>query len=140
MPSMNDSSLWTRFANSAKLAFQRKGARRRPMSQVIRLAERGLHNCHLFFTRAELNQLLSLYSRRVAAGEWRDYAIDHKPGVAKFCIFRHCHDYPLYAVVKFMSRERTISYRVSSGGRKMREGKDLAGVLAVIERQLRVVS
>jgi hypothetical protein len=110
------------------------------MSQVIRLTDRRLHNRHLFFTRAELNQLLSLYSRRVAAGEWRDYAIDHKPGIAKFCVFRHSHDYPLYAVAKFLNRDRAITYRVTSGGRKVKEGKDLAGVLAIIERQLRIVS
>ena len=28
------------------------------------------------FTRRELNRILDLYGRMVAAGEWRDYAID----------------------------------------------------------------
>jgi len=28
------------------------------------------------FSRRELNRILDLYGRKVAAGEWRDYAID----------------------------------------------------------------
>jgi len=110
------------------------------MSQVIRLAEHRPAPRHVFFTRAEINLLLSLYSRRVAAGEWRDYAIDHRPGVALFSMFRHSHDHPLYAVVKFLNRDRSIDYRVMTGGRKIKQSKDLAEALAVIERQLRVVS
>jgi hypothetical protein len=110
------------------------------MSQVIRLAEHRPNPCHVFFTRAELNLLLSLYSRRVAAGEWRDYAIDHRPGIALFSVFRHSHDHPLYAVVKFLNRDRTVDYRVASGGRKIKQSKDLSDVLSAIEQQLRVVS
>jgi hypothetical protein len=110
------------------------------MSQVIRLAEHRLNARHVFFTRTELNLLLSLYSRRVAAGEWRDYAIDHRPGIALFSVFRHSHDHPLYAVVKFLNRDRTVDYRLIAGSRKINQSKELAEALAVIERQLRVVS
>jgi hypothetical protein len=119
---------------------QRKGARFRPMSQVIRFAESRPTPRHLFFSRAELNQLLSLYSRRVAAGEWRDYAIDHRPGIASFSVFRHSLDRPLYAVVKYMNRDKTVDYRVMTSGRRIKQSKDLADALGVIERQLRVVS
>jgi len=110
------------------------------MSQLIRLAERRPHPRHLFFTRGELNLLLSLYSRRVAAGEWRDYAIDHRPGIALFSVFRHSFAQPVFAVVKFLNRDRSIDYRALAGGRRIKQSKDLADVLGVIERQLRVVS
>jgi uncharacterized protein DUF2794 len=110
------------------------------MSQVIRLAETRPSVRHLFFSRAELNQLLSLYSRRVAAGEWRDYAIDHRPGLASFSVFRNSLERPIYAIVKYMNRDRTVDYRVMAGGRRVKESKDLADALGVIERQLRVVS
>ncbi len=109
------------------------------MSQVIRIAESRPFARHLFFTRAELNLLLSLYSRRVAAGEWRDYAIDHRPGIASFSVFRHSHDRPLYAIVKYMNRDRTVDYRAMANGRRIKQSKDLVDALAVIERQLRVV-
>ena len=54
----------------------------------------------LFFNRTELGQILATYSTRVASGEWRDYAIDHLPGIALFSIFRHTHETPLYIVEK----------------------------------------
>ena len=110
------------------------------MSELIRIAERRPQARHLFFTRRELNLLLSLYSRRVGAGEWRDYAIDHRPGMALFSVFRHSHDRPLYAIVKSLDGERGPQYRILAGGRRIKESKDLGEALAAIERQLRVVS
>ena len=46
------------------------------MDNLIRLQRDRKSVGHFFFTRGELGQLLSLYSSRVAAGEWRDYALD----------------------------------------------------------------
>jgi hypothetical protein len=54
----------------------------------------------LYFTRSELNQLLGLYSRNVARGLWRDYAIDHGDGQARFSVFRHTHESAVYTIVK----------------------------------------
>ena len=54
----------------------------------------------LYFTRSELNQLLGLYSRNVARGVWRDYAIDHRDGQALFSVFRHTHESAAYTIVK----------------------------------------
>ena len=54
----------------------------------------------LYFSRSELGQILAAYSARVAAGEWRDYAIDHLNGVATFSIFRHTHETPLFVIEK----------------------------------------
>ena len=54
----------------------------------------------LFFNRGELEQILAIYSSRVACGEWRDYAIDHMPGTAAFSIFRHTHETPLFVIEK----------------------------------------
>jgi hypothetical protein len=110
------------------------------MSQVIRLAERRPTARHLFFSRAELNLLLSLYSRRVAAGEWRDYAIDHRPGIALFSVFKHSNAQPIFAVVKFLNRDRSIDFRALASGRRIKQSKDLTDVLGVIERQPRIVS
>ena len=54
----------------------------------------------VYFTRAELNQLLGLYSLHVIRGVWRDYAIDHGPGLARFSVFRHTHEAPAYTILK----------------------------------------
>ena len=71
----------------------------------------------LYFSRTELSLILSAYSARVAAGEWRDYALDHLNGVALFSIFKHTHETPLFVIEKkqrhpkekpqFLLRDRT---------------------------------
>ena len=40
------------------------------------------------FHRRELDQILRLYGRMVAANEWRDYAIDQLRDRAVFSVFR----------------------------------------------------
>src|SRR5215470_4788408 len=48
------------------------------------------------FTRRELDRILGLYGRMVAAGEWRDYAIDFLKDRAVFSVFRRASEVPLY--------------------------------------------
>jgi hypothetical protein len=52
------------------------------------------------FERRELDAILRVYSRKVAEGEWRDYAIDHLEDRAVFSIFRRTSEMPLYRVEK----------------------------------------
>jgi hypothetical protein len=115
------------------------------MSQVFRLddfrhpGKRSV--AATFFTRHELNALISLYSRRVAKGEWRDYAIDHRTGMAVFSIFRHTHELPLYSVVKRSSGSgKNGEYLLFSGRHRLARAKTLGEVLKTLERQARVVS
>ena len=52
------------------------------------------------FSRRELNRILDLYGRKVAAGEWRDYAIDFLKDRAVFSVFRRTSEVPLYRIEK----------------------------------------
>src|SRR5215475_15254023 len=52
------------------------------------------------FDRAELGRILTIYGRMVAAGEWRDYAIDFLTDVAAFSIFRRTSEVPLFVIEK----------------------------------------
>ena len=52
------------------------------------------------FDRRELNRILSLYGRMVAAGEWRDYAIDFLKDRAVFSVFRRSSEVPIYRIEK----------------------------------------
>jgi len=90
------------------------------------------------FDRAELFRLLTLYSRRVAVGEWRDYAIDQRPGCAVFSIFRHTLDSPIYTITK--RAERGGGFEVSSGLRRLTRAHTLDEALSVFDRALRVVT
>ena len=86
------------------MAGRRRAAKvRQLMSQIVRLSDvrRGRRG-RVAFSRIELSQLLTVYSRRVARGEWRDYAIDHGVGMAAFSIFRRSHERPVYVVAKLV--------------------------------------
>ena len=109
------------------------------MSQLYRFSEYRKSPRRIFFDRAELNQLLSLYSRNVASGEWRDYAIDQIGASAIFSVFRHTHDAPLYSIAK-QGNSRSIEYVVFSGREKLKRAKTLGDALKVFKKNLRVVS
>ena len=93
-----------------------------------------------FFTRTELNQLLSLYSRRVASDEWRDYAIDQQAGMAMFSVFRHSHDRPVFSIAKRSGKAGAPGdYVVFSGPIRLRRAETLCEALKVFDRKLEVV-
>ena len=94
----------------------------------------------VFFTRAELSAILDLYGRKVAAGEWRDYAIDFGREKAVFCAFRHASEVPLYRIEKHprLARRQGAYSVVAATGLILKRGHDLARVLAVLERAQRL--
>ncbi len=85
----------------------------------------------IFFNRAELNQILSLYSRRVIAGEWCDYAFELDEDGAVFAAYRRASPAPPYRIVKRAAR----GYLVTSGGRVLKYGRSLEMVLEVFDHQ-----
>ncbi|WP_018183040.1 DUF2794 domain-containing protein [Kaistia granuli] len=93
------------------------------------------------FNRLELNEILRVYGRMVAAGEWRDYAIDHLRDKAVFSIFRRSSEMPLYRVIKDPElRNRQGAYAVvATGGYVMKRGHDLRQVLTVLDSKLKLV-
>jgi hypothetical protein len=90
------------------------------------------------FDRKELNQILTLYGRMVAAGEWRDYALDFLEEVAVFSIFRHASEMPLFRVEKWPKlRARQGQYGVvAAGGLILKRGHELPQVLKVFDKKL----
>jgi len=90
------------------------------------------------FDRRELGQILNVYSRMVAAGEWRDYAIDFLDDCAVFSIFRHTSEMPLLRVEKrpkLKARQGQYSV-VAATGLVLKRGHELVNVLRVLERKL----
>ncbi len=93
------------------------------------------------FDRRELDLILRLYGRMVAANEWRDYAIDHLSDRAVFSVFRRAHDVPLYQIVKDprLARRQGAFAVIAAGGRIMKRGHELARVLGVFDSKLKLV-
>ena len=93
------------------------------------------------FQRRELDQLLRLYGRMVAANEWRDYAIDHLPDRAVFSVFRRTSETPLFRIVKdpALARRQGCWSVVSATGLVLKRGHELARVLGLFDKRLRLV-
>jgi hypothetical protein len=89
----------------------------------------------VFFDRRELDQILRVYGRMVAAGEWRDYAMVGHKDVAEFAVFRRSGDAPLYRIEKRPAlRLRQGQWAViGQGGLVLRRGRELAPVLRVFD-------
>lgn len=93
------------------------------------------------FDRRELSEILKVYGRMVAAGEWRDYAIDILKDRAVFSIFRRSSEMPLFRVEKDprLARRQGAYSVIAAGGLVMKRGHDLPQVLKVFDRQLKLV-
>ena len=96
----------------------------------------------VFFTRLELNAILNLYGHRVAAGEWRDYAIDFGKEKATFSVFRHTSEVPLYRIEKCpkLAKKQGAFSVVTPTGLILRRGHDLGRVLEVLQKRVRLAS
>jgi hypothetical protein len=94
------------------------------------------------FDRRELDRILDLYGRMVAAGEWRDYAIDFLRDRAVFSVFRRASEMPIYRIEKNpkLARRQGAYSVVSITGLILKRGHELDRVLRVLDRPLRVVA
>lgn len=110
-------------------------------SEGHRQPTRGARENKVAFNRRELNEILGLYGRKVANGEWRDYAIDALHEKAVFSVFRHTAEFPLYRIEKHGRRARRYGvYRIiAAGGLIVKHGHSLGQVLNVLDRRLRTV-
>jgi len=89
------------------------------------------------FTRTELTQILSVYGRKVAIGEWRDYAIDTLKDRAVFSIFRRTAEMPLYRIEKDPKRaQKQGAYQIlAPTGLIIKRGRELRQVLKAIDKE-----
>ena len=94
------------------------------------------------FDRRELNRILGLYGRKVAAGEWRDYAIDFLRDRAVFSVFRRSSEVPIYRIEKNprIARRQGAYSVVSATGLIVRRGHELDRVLRVLDKHLNLVA
>jgi hypothetical protein len=93
------------------------------------------------FDRQELRDILDLYGRKVADGEWRDYAIAASGQKAVFSIYRRAAEFPLYRIEKIPKARKQGAYCVvAASGLILRRGSDLKRVINVLDKKLKVVS
>lgn len=102
-----------------------------PFPNVARVGQVG-------FERIELTRILDLYGRMVAAGHWRDYAMDLGRDAAVFAAFRRAAERPEFRIEKRPAlRNRQGEWAlIGEHGAILKRGHELAGVLAPVERRL----
>ena len=90
------------------------------------------------FERAELSRILDLYGRMVAAGHWKDYAIDLGREAAVFAAFRRTTERPEYRIEKrpALRNRQGMWALVAEHGAVVKRGPELGSVLAPVERKL----
>jgi hypothetical protein len=109
------------------------------MNKVLRLIEQRRANPFVHFDRRELGQLLTLYSRQVARGNWRDYAIDHGDTAALFHVFRHAGERPLFSFVKKRVKgglNPVHAYSLHSGPRRLAQGDSLLEIAQGLDDEM----
>lgn len=88
----------------------------------------------VFFDRSELSQILSVYSRKVIAGEWCDYGIEGGDDEVAFAVYRRNAASPSYRIVKRLRGREASRFRVvAASGRILKVGSSLRAVLSVLD-------
>ena len=107
----------------------------------LNAAEAASRRGDISFDRQELSQILNIYGRKVASGEWRDYAIDTLREKAVFSVFRRSTEIPLYRIEKTpkLARRQGAYSVIAATGLILKRGHDLARVLRALDRGLRLV-
>jgi|SRR5690606_15395502 hypothetical protein len=113
-----------------------------PLSLVPAPSSLSAREAEVFFNRAELDAILSVYGRKVAEGEWRDYAMGGSKDVAVFAVFRRTSEIPLYRIEKRpkLARRQGAYSVIAASGQILKRGHELSQVLRIFEkRKLRLV-
>jgi hypothetical protein len=95
----------------------------------------------VMFERKELNLIFNIYGRMVGSGEWKDYGLDSLGDCAVFSVFRRFGEYPLYRIEKhpgFVRKQGAFSV-VNANGFVLKRGHELAKVLHVFDKSLKIV-
>lgn len=110
------------------------------MSEILLFPTRKSRKRQTWFNRAELSQILRLYSERVSRGDWRDYAIDHGEGTAMFSVFRHAYEQPMLVIAKHAGfGSKPPEYTLVSQHRKLARSTSIAEILAQVPIKLHLV-
>ena len=80
-----------------------------------------------FFNKTELNQILSIYGKKVSEGKWKDYAIDHLESSAIFSFFRNTFESASLKIIKHkrISKSKLKYHLVSSSGYDIKRSNEL---------------
>lgn len=108
------------------------------MSAVVTPFPLTARSAQVGFERDELQRILDLYGRMVAAGLWRDYAMNFERDAASFSGFRRAAERPEARIEKrpALRAKQGMWTLYGEGGQVLKRGHELSGVLFPLERRL----
>jgi len=106
-----------------------------PQPTVIPFARAPLQ---VAFDRAELARILDIYGRMVAAGQWRDYAMNFDKEAASFSAFKRAAERPQMRIEKrpALRGKQGMWALYGEAGQVLKRGHELSSLLSVVERRL----
>lgn len=90
------------------------------------------------FDRIELRRILDLYGRMVAAGMWRDYAMNFEREAASFSAYRRASERPQVRIEKrpALRGKQGMWTLFGEAGQVLKRGHEVVSVLVPLERRL----
>ena len=95
---------------------------------------------NIFLSKLELTLILSLYSKQVSKGYWRDYALDSIIDNAIFSIYRHTQDKPMFQIIKNSQKgfRNKPSFYIKKDEEIIIKSKSLYAILSNFEKKLSI--
>ncbi|HEY6917590.1 MAG TPA: DUF2794 domain-containing protein [Allosphingosinicella sp.] len=108
------------------------------MGDITLFPHSGVRPSQVAFERRELNRIVDLYGRMVAAGHWKDYAMEFGKDAASFAAFRRSAEHPEVRIEKrpALRNRQGMWALIGEHGHVLKRGHELGPVLAPIERRL----
>ena len=82
------------------------------------------------FSKNDLNLIISIYSKNVSNGIWKDYSINFEKNYAEFSIYTHSYTFPEFSIVK---NKKKIFF-IYSRKQELKKSKYIKDVLDVLRK------
>ena len=82
------------------------------------------------FSKNDLNLIISIYSKNVSNGIWKDYSINFEKNYAEFSIYRHSYAFPEFSIVK----NKKNFFFIYSRKQELKKSKYIKDVLDVLRK------
>tara|TARA_B100001123_G_C14886771_1_gene858204 strand:+ start:87 stop:425 length:339 start_codon:yes stop_codon:yes gene_type:complete len=106
------------------------------MSLISLTSSKSNNNSKLFFSKYELNLILSCYSFGVVRGNWKDYSINSNDNEAKFCFYKHTFASPEYSLIKYKKNKKNkFCYKISFGEKVNKDMENIDKIITFIKRK-----
>ena len=94
------------------------------------------NNSKLFFSRKELDKILSCYSLGVSNGNWKDYSINSNTNEASFIIYKHSNTFPDCILTKYIKHKKNkILFKLKLGSKNKKDSDKIEDLIAILKRK-----